>query len=93
MPLPLVWTDPVDGVLRRLRAEGATWDAIAAALRLSPSTVMARGGRIGARPPPTRPAAPPPDPGRDPLPPGDPASWGALTDRTLLAGAAFVEPA
>jgi alanine dehydrogenase len=33
MPKKLVWTDAQDGTIKRLRAEGATWDTIAETLR------------------------------------------------------------
>ena len=40
MPIKLVWTDAQDTTIRRLRTEGATWDTIAALLRLTRWTVI-----------------------------------------------------
>jgi hypothetical protein len=81
-----MWTAALDARLRRLRAEGAGWPAIAAALDVSADMARERGRRIGARPPQTAPAAPAEDPGRPPLPPGDPRAWALLTQGTVLAG-------
>jgi hypothetical protein len=92
MPPPLLWTDANDHLLRRLRAEGHTWDQIAAAMGIPRSAALGRGYRIGARAPAREPAPPRPDPHRDPLPPGDPVSWGALTDGTALHNAAYRMP-
>ena len=79
MPLKLRWTDAQDTRIRQLRAQGATWDAIAAALLLTRSAVIERGRRIGARPPPPEFVAPPDDPNREPLPAGHARTWGAMT--------------
>jgi hypothetical protein len=89
MPLPLTWSDPADTILRRLRAEGATWEEIAAAFGVSTSAVIGRGHRIGARPPPPAHRPAPPCKSREPLPAGHPVTWTALTDGTLLAGAEY----
>ena len=58
MPLKFNWTHAQDTRIRRLRGEGATWDAIAASLDLSRGTVIERGRRIGARLPPPEPWPP-----------------------------------
>jgi hypothetical protein len=86
MPKKLVWTDAQDTTIRRLRAEGATWDAIAALLRLTRWTVIERGRQIGARPPPPDFIPPPDDPNRDVMPAGHPISWDALVRGTSLEG-------
>jgi len=86
------WTAAEDNQLRRLRAEGATWDAIAAVLHLTRWTVIERGRRIGARRPPPDFVAPPEDPGREPLPPGHPRSWGAITADSVLEGTPYPLP-
>ncbi len=92
MAKKLQWTAAQDLTIRRMRIEGATWDAIAAVLGVSRYTVIERGRRIGApRPPPEfRPA--PEDPNRDPLPAGHPRSWSAITDGTLLEGTPYPLP-
>ena len=89
MPKKLVWTDAQDSTLKRLRAEGATWDTIALLLKLTRWTVIERGRRIGARPPPTDFIPPPEDPNRDPLPAGHPWSWDGLVRGTCLEGAPY----
>lgn len=95
MPAPLVWTDARDETLRCLRGQGRSWDVIAAALGISRWTAIERGRRIGARKPPAPPRAasmPRAEPGREPLPPGHPVSWGAITAGTLLDGAQYPYP-
>ena len=85
MPPQKHWTEANDLKLRRLRAEGATWDAIAEALDMSRWTVIERGRRLGARRPPPDHVAKP-DLARAPLPAGHPQTWGLLTGGTQLAG-------
>lgn len=93
MPKPLVWTDPHDTVLRRMRASGDSWDAIAACLGISRWAAVERGRSIGATRKPPR-VLPDPDlaelrnPGREPLPAGHRETWG----RIALAGAAYPWP-
>ena len=89
MPKKLVWTDAQDTTIRRMRAEGATWDTVAALLRLTRWTVIERGRRIGARPPPLDFTPPPEDPNRDVLPAGHSISWGALVRDTSLDGVPY----
>lgn len=84
MPKKLMWTEAQDTQIRRLRAEGASWDTIAAVLGQTRWAIIDRGRRIGARPPPREFVPPPEDPGRDPLPAGHPRSWGAITSGTVL---------
>ncbi len=97
MPRKLLWTAPQDARIRRLRLEGATWDQIAAALGLSREAVISRGRRHGAQCPPRRvvernEAEFLRDPTRDPLPPGYPESWNAITAGTQDAGTPYVRP-
>ena len=91
MPIRLHWSEATDLKLRRLRAEGASWDAIAAALGVSRWTAIERGRLIGAqRPPPDYRAKP--NLAREPLPAGHPQSWGLLTRGTALDGARYPYP-
>lgn len=92
MPKKLPWTDAQDAQIRRLRAEGANWDCIAALLGLTRWAVIERGRRIGARLPPADFIPPPENPNRDPLPPGHPRSWGAITAGTVLADQPYPIP-
>ena len=92
MPNKRLWTDAQDTQLRRLRAEGACWDAIAAALGLTPWATIARGRLIGARLPPPDFVPPPEDPLREPLPAGDPRTWGPITAGTVLEGSPYPLP-
>ncbi len=91
MPRKLVWTEAQDSQIRRLRAEGASWDTVAAILGLARWTVIDRGRRIGALRPPRQSVAQE-DPSRDPLPPGHPRSWGVLTAGTVLEGTPYPLP-
>ena len=92
MPIKLLWADAQDTRIRQMRAEGATWDAIAAALGLSSSTIIERGRRIGARPPPPDFTPPPDDPHRPPLPAGHPRTWGVMNAGTVLADEPYPLP-
>lgn len=89
MPKKIIWTDVQDTQIKRLRAEGASWDTIAAAMGVTRWTVIERGRRIGARLPPADFIPDPTDPNRAPLPAGDRLTWGAITDGTVLAGFAY----
>src|SRR6185312_1264241 len=93
VPNRLTWTDAQDMQIRRLRAEGASWDVIAAALGVTRWTVIERGRRVGARRPPPDFVPPPEDPDRGPLPPGDRRTWGAITQGTVLQDLPYPEPA
>jgi len=93
MPKKITWTEAQDLRIRRMRAEGATWDTIAAVLGVTRWTVIERGRRIGARRPPPDFEPAPEDPERGPLPPGDARSWGAITQGTVLEGVPYPEPA
>jgi hypothetical protein len=97
MPIKLPWTAAMDTQLRRLRGDGATWDAIAAALGLNRHAVIERGRRIGARLPPRSQVAAAraawlQDRTREPLPAGHPVSWDALTAGSVLAGQSYCHP-
>jgi hypothetical protein len=92
MPAKLPWTDAQDTQLRRLRAQGGTWDDIAAILGLSRWSVIERGRRIGAQLPPPEFVPEPEDPEREAMPPGDPRSWGAITAGTVLDGEPYPFP-
>jgi hypothetical protein len=92
MPKKLAWSDAQDTQIRRLRAEGASWDNIAAILGQTRWAIMERGRRIGALRPPREIVPPHEDPGRDALPPGHPRSWGAITTGTVLENTPYPLP-
>jgi hypothetical protein len=92
MPAKIIWTHAQDNQLHRLRAEGATWDMIAATLGKTQRVTIERGRRIGARRPPPDFVPPPEDPAREPLPAGHPRSWGAITAGTVLEGTPYPLP-
>jgi hypothetical protein len=92
MPPRLLWTEARDLQLKRMRAEGATWNTIAAALGLSRFATIERGRRIGARKPPPDFTPTPEDPERETLPAGHERTWGAITDGTVLEGYPYPYP-
>ena len=88
MARKIVWTEGQDTRIRRLRAEGASWDVIAEQLAMTRWTVIERAARIGVpRPLPT--AAMLHDLTRDPLRAGHPDSWGVINLGTALNGLPF----
>ncbi len=92
MPAPLVWTEQRDRILCALRAEGRSWDTIAAMLGISRWAAIQRGRLVGAFKPEPPPRDDDPEAaaaGREALPAGHPASWGAITAGTLLDGEAY----
>jgi hypothetical protein len=92
MPRKIHWTPAQDETIRRMRAAGASWDAIAATFSVSRYTIIFRGRAVGAlRPPKSVPPAPPVQE-RLPLPAGHPLSWRALTDGTVLEGSPYPYP-
>lgn len=91
MPQKLHWSEATDTILRRARAEGHTWENIAALLGVSRWTAIDRGRRIGARRPPPE-FIPKADLYRPPLPAGHPQSWGLLTQGTCLHGVVYPHP-
>lgn len=92
MPTKSAWTPAQDARLRRLRIEGATWDAIAAEFGRTRWMVIERGRRIGTRRPPPDFVPPPEDPHREPLPAGHARSWGAINAGTVLEGETYPLP-
>ncbi len=92
MPHKIDWTPSQDTTIRRLRAEGATWDAIATALSVSRFTIIERGRRIGACRPPPEIKPPPEDEDRPPLPAGHPFCWLVLIAGTVLEGTDYPYP-
>jgi len=79
------WTEGQDIQIRRRRIEGASWEAIAAELAMPVQMVADRADRLGiSRAVRTSPLLQ--DPTREPLPPGHPDSWNALTAGTVLQG-------
>ena len=92
MSRKIAWTDAQDMRIRRRRAEGATWEAIAADLALTLWAVTERGRRIGAGRPQADFVMAPDDPLRDPLPAGHPTSWDAINAGTVLEGEQYPLP-
>lgn len=92
MPKKFVWTAAQDTQIRRLRAEGASWDSIADVLGFTRWAVIDRGHRIGARLPPREFVPLREDPSRDPLPAGHPRSWSAITSGTVLENTPYPLP-
>jgi hypothetical protein len=91
MPTKHIWTNAQDTQIRRLRAEGATWDTIAAVLGMTRWATIERGRRIGARLPPPD-FVPFEDPLREPLPAGHPRSWNAINVGTVLQDTPYPLP-
>lgn len=89
MQQKLYWTDAMDARIKRMRGTGASWDLIAAALRLARWTVIQRGRLIGAALPPAVFVPEPVDDDREALPAGHLVSWGAMNAGTVLAGVAW----
>jgi hypothetical protein len=92
MPKKIVWTDVQDAKIRRMRAENASWDCIAAAVGVTRWTAIERGRRLGARLPPPDFEPPGEDPERPPLPSGHPETWGAIIKGTSLEGTPYPIP-
>ena len=92
MPKRIEWTEAQDTVIKRMRAECASWDCIAAAIGVTRWTVIERGRRLGARLPPPDFEQPPEDPERPPLPPGHHDTWGAINKGTCLEGMPYPLP-
>jgi hypothetical protein len=97
VPPKLTWTAATDQQILRRRAGGVSWDMIAAALGITRWAAIERGHHIGAqlqraRLPVPEDDATAPDPAREPLPPGHPISWDAVTAGTSLAGTSYPFP-
>ena len=86
------WSPEMEQVLRRMRADGATWAAIGGALGLGRETVREQGRRLGVRRALPVFQPPPEDPNRPPLPPGHPLSWRLLIAGTCLEDAPYPYP-
>ncbi len=90
MPPKHFWTPAQDEILRTHRTNRQSWSSIAHSLGTTPDVARERARAIGIR----RATAPhttavhesAADPDREPLPPGHPVSWSALTEGTLLDG-------
>lgn len=95
MPVSIVWTQHADSRLLHLRAGGLPWHTVAADLRVGRNAAIERARRLGLTPltrvRPARPMAVERI-DRNPLPPGHPISWQAITDRTSLAGERYPYP-
>ena len=93
MPRKIEWSEAQDATIRRMRAENASWDSIAAAVGVTRWTVIERGRRLGARL-----SHPEEDPVSDDLErptllPGHPDTWGAIIKGTSLEGMPYPIPA
>jgi hypothetical protein len=93
VPKRIEWTEVQDMKIRRMRAESASWDAIAVAVGVTRWTVIERGRRLGARLPPADFQPPLEDPERPSLPPGHPETWGIITKGMSLEGIPYPIPA
>jgi hypothetical protein len=76
MPKKKAWSTAEDNRLIALRLGGETWDAVAAALRVSRHAVIERGRKLGDRLPTRERPAQTEDRDRKPLPPGHRDTWG-----------------
>ncbi|WP_158746063.1 hypothetical protein [Acidisphaera sp. L21] len=95
MPIAIAWTQSSDTRLLSLRARGFPWYAVAADLRVGRNAVIERARRLGL-PPLTR-IQPPPRAtvervDRQPLPPGHPICWQAITNGTSIEGEPYPYP-
>jgi hypothetical protein len=91
MPAPAKCAWPEAARIAELRADRMSWDRIAALFGVSRNCLMDHAHRLGVHgaPKPPPPARPAPE-RREPLPPGDPLSWGLLLALTpSISGAAF----
>jgi hypothetical protein len=93
MPKARDWSAEQDGVIVGMRAQGETWSAISHRLGLPRATVIERGRRLRAAPPPPSPAeklvpGSIGDPNRDALPAGHPLTWRLLAVG-ILEGTAY----
>lgn len=89
MPGKTIWTDGQDTQIRRLRTEGASCDIIALLLGLARSAVAERARQLRVD---QRPVTNMDQPDRPPLPAGHSASWGALTNGSVLQNVPFQAP-
>lgn len=82
MPPRPTWTDVEDKVLLAARSAGDSWSTVAWKVGKSRTAVIVRAQVL--KPPAAAPT--PTVSGREPLPPGHPTTWGAITTGTLLEG-------
>jgi hypothetical protein len=92
VPRKIVWTDGQDAQIRRLRTEGAVWDAIAQVLGLARCTVIERARALGCEQPPAHAAIALHDVDRAALPSGHAESWETINRGTSLEGVRFKTP-
>lgn len=93
------WTPATDATIIAMRADGATWDAIAAVFGVCRWTAICRGARLGLARTVNR-AEPPLEVAdvlelnleREPLPAGHHETWGAIIAGTCIAGTAYPHP-
>jgi len=78
--------------IRRLRTEGASWDAIALTLGLARCMVIERARILGAEHPPAHAAATLDELDRAPLSSGHAETWGVINHGTALEGVPFKIP-
>jgi hypothetical protein len=91
----LVWTPEIDREIVSLRLNGTSWKGIGEKIGISRESVERRFKRLQVPPPvvETKPQVDPlMHPGREPLPPGHPRSWGILNEGTILAGEPYSMP-
>ncbi len=93
VPKRIDWTEVQDMKIRRMRAESATWDTIAAAIGVTRWTVIERGRRLGAKLPVLEFDLPGDDPERPALPPGHKETWDVIIKGTPLEGMPYPIPA
>jgi hypothetical protein len=93
VPRKIEWSAAQDTKIKRMRAEGASWDNIAVAVGVTRWTVIERGRRLGARLPPVDLEPRPEDPDRPALPPGHPETWGVINKGMSLEGLPYPIPA
>ena len=93
MPKKIEWTAAQDLKIKRMRAERASWDSIAAAVGVTRWTVIERGRRLGARLPPPDLEPRMGDPDRPAFPPGHPETWGIINKGMSLEGMPYPIPA
>ena len=90
MPVQLEGNADKDATICELRGEGRSWEFIADVIGVSRNAAAERGRFLKARV--TRPQSIAPDcrpTSREPLPAGDPFTWGLINAGTCLAGTPF----
>jgi hypothetical protein len=82
----------MDDLLRRLRYQGQSWDAIAEAVAVSRNAAMDRGRQLKARLARRLRPQPAEDPDRPPMPAGHKVSWAVLVGGTVLTDEPYPRP-